>query len=123
MFSKYLIIGAVVLALSGAGVLYFKWSQNQIAELNGKVSAYAEKAATLEASLNDTLDHINRMQARMQTLNKNMRNIEEETSDLKKVLAKHDLERLAAAKPNLIENRANEATKKLFRELEEISRR
>lgn len=121
MFNQILIFGAIIAVLSGGGFLYFKWSQSQIAELNKQVEFYNQKVEQLQTSLDTTLDHMNNMRNRLSNLNANMNDIREQTSKLQKTLAKHDLERLAAKKPGLIENRANEATKELFEELESIS--
>lgn len=122
MFNQIIISAVIIAILAGGGFLYFRWSQSQLAELNKQVEFYSQKVEQLQSSLDATYDHIDRMQSRMNNLNTNMRNISQQTSELRKVLAKHDLEKLAAKKPGLIQNRANEATKELFNELEAISR-
>jgi hypothetical protein len=48
--------------------------------------------------------------------------VREEALELEKLFKEHDLEALAAAKPRLIERRVNDATKRVFKDLEALSR-
>ena len=54
-------------------------------------------------------------------LNTGLREAEKYKDEITEKLQKHNLTRLSAAKPGLIEKRVNEATSKIFKELEEIT--
>ena len=50
-----------------------------------------------------------------------LRKAEEYKDELNEKLREHNLTKLSAAKPGLIEKRVNEATSKIFKELETIT--
>ena len=54
-------------------------------------------------------------------LNDGLREAESYKDEITEKLQKHNLTRLSAAKPGLIEKRVNEATSKIFKELEDIT--
>ena len=54
-------------------------------------------------------------------LNTGLREAEKYKDEITETLRKHNLTRLSAAKPGLIEKRVNEATSKIFKELEDIT--
>lgn len=102
----------VVMTMGFAG--YFKYSQNQIKALaqdNAKLNVAVEaKEAALQAERETAAENyqrIDELQTQLQTTETNLNN-------LRGVLQKHDLTRLAAQKPGLIEKRVQDATNKLF---------
>ena len=54
-------------------------------------------------------------------LNNKLKKAEEYKDELTKKLNEHNLTKLSTAKPGLIEKRVNDATTKIFKELEDIT--
>lgn len=103
------------------GYKYFQESQKQISELKANIIAY-------ESTVKASTEAIERLQAetvRMEQLNNELQvklqQAEEYKSSLTQKLNEHDLTKLSAAKPGMIEKRVNDATTKIFQELEQIT--
>ena len=123
MFSKVLF--GIILAMGLGGYVYLKTTQGTIQELQaqlqtqaGVISAFetrqAEQVRTIEAlqtNLKKTTEALNTMSTRNAE-------IEAEAQRYLAIFARHDLSRLAAAKPGLIETRINKGTKDVFRTIE-----
>jgi uncharacterized protein HemX len=124
MFSKMLL--GVVAAMGVTGYLYYKATGAQIADLNaqlqtqaGVITAFetrqAEQVRTIEALQNN----LQKTTEALQTQNVRNQEIEGEMQRYLDIFARHDLARLAAAKPGLIETRINRGTSDVFRTIEE----
>ncbi len=61
------------------------------------------------------------VEQKISELNDGLREAETYKDEITEKLQKHNLTRLSAAKPGLIEKRVNEATSKIFKELEDIT--
>jgi|SRR6056300_615186 Tfp pilus assembly protein PilO len=124
MFSKVLF--GIIVAMGGVGYIYFQTTQGQIADLNaqlqtqaGVITAFetrqAEQVRTIEAlqnNLQKTTEALNTMSTRNQE-------IEAEAQRYLAIFARHNLSKLAAAKPGLIETRINKGTSDVFRTIEQ----
>jgi len=115
------IIGAVTLTILGGFYWYFDYSQSKIEKLSSDVSTYKASAESNEYALNEVVKFNDIQQAQIKSLQYNLKNAEKYTDSLRKKLRKHNLTRLSIAKPKMIENRMNEATIKVFKELEELT--
>ena len=124
MFSKMLL--GVVAAMGVTGYLYYKATGAQIADLNaqlqtqaGVITAFetrqAEQVRTIEALQNN----LQKTTEALQTQNVRNQEIEGEMQRYLDIFARHDMARLAAAKPGLIETRINKGTSDVFRTIEE----
>ena len=116
MMSKVLIGIIVVLVLSS----YLLWNENsKLSALNQAFELRnQEQKLAIESLQNDfTLqtDSLLQIQSRNQE-------IEQEMSRYLDIFKRHDLTRLAAAKPGLIQPRINKGTKDVFDSIEEDSR-
>ena len=116
MMSKVLIGIIVVLVLSS----YLLWNENsKLSALNQAFELRnQEQKLTIESLQNDfTLqtDSLLQIQSRNQE-------IEQEMSRYLDIFKRHNLTKLAAAKPGLIEPRINKGTKDVFDSIEEDSR-
>lgn len=114
--SKILIGVIAVLLLSN----YFFWNQNnklfalnQAFELRDK-----EQKAAIESLQNDFTLQTNSL---LEIQNRNQQ-IQQEMNRYLDIFKRHDLTRLAAAKPGLIQPRINKGTKDVFDSIEEDSR-
>lgn len=115
MISK--VLGGVVLVM-GLG-MWFLWNQNQgLIELNKAFEVRnAEQIATIAAQ---------EQQFQIQTtalnnLSKKNQEIEADMNRYLDIFRRHNLTKLAAAKPGLIEPRMNKATKEVFDGIENDS--
>ena len=112
------ILLGVVAVLSIA--LYFLWSQNsQLASLNQAFELRdQEQKAAIESLQNDFKVQTEGLLA-IQSRNQE---IEAEMSRYLDIFKRHNLSKLAAAKPRLIETRVNNGTKDVFDSIEADSR-
>ncbi len=116
MISKVLF--GVILAGGIVGYLYYTNTQAELVELREYNMAMELQVATQ----NETIDKMSKQyetqaQAIGELTSKNAE-IEAEMSRYLDIFRRHDLSKLAAAKPGLIEPRVNNATKEVFDSLE-----
>ena len=114
--SKILLGVVGVLAIA----LYFLWSQNsRLASLNQAFELRdQEQRAAIESLQNDFKTQTEGLLA-IQSRNQE---IEAEMSRYLDIFKRHNLSKLAAAKPGLIETRVNNGTKEVFESIEQDSR-
>ena len=111
----------IVLAAAGGGLFYVKQLQSnlEIARLN---NAKLESAIeTSEASLATLKADNIRLNALSDQLNEDLSKSEQYGDELRATLNKHNLTHLANKKPGLIETRTQNATDKLWDDLESIT--
>ena len=110
-------LGIIVILIAITGVLYFQnqrlSSLNQAFELRDQ-----EQRAAIE-----TLQSDFQMQTQgLLNLQSKNQEIEAEINRYLDIFKRHNLSKLAAAKPNLIETRVNNGTKEVFESIEQDSR-
>tara|TARA_R100001460_G_scaffold42105_1_gene78086 strand:+ start:84 stop:476 length:393 start_codon:yes stop_codon:yes gene_type:complete len=110
-------LGVIVVLLSITGFLYY---QNQrLASLNQAFDLRdQEQRATIDSLQNDfklQTEGLLQLQSKNQA-------IEAEMSRYLDIFKRHNLSKLAAAKPGLIETRVNNGTKEVFESIEQDSR-
>ena len=105
---------------------YFVYERIQA--LRENVQILKTNAEVMSNSLEQSNETILQMQRNAEAieqqiseLNDGLREAESYKDEITEKLQKHNLTRLSAAKPGLIEKRVNEATSKIFKELEEIT--
>ena len=115
----------IFLLILGAGG-YFVY--DRIQALRENVQILKTNAEVMNNSLKESNETIVQMQRNAEAieqqiseLNTGLREAEKYKDEITEKLQKHNLTRLSAAKPGLIEKRVNEATSKIFKELEEIT--
>ena len=111
------LIGIILVLGLGA---YFLWSENiRLSQLNQAFEIRnQEQIATIETLQNDFKVQSEGLLA-LQSKNQE---IQAEMNRYLDIFKRHDLTKLAAAKPGLIEPRVNNGTKKVFESIEEDSR-
>jgi hypothetical protein len=119
MISK--ILFGFILAGGAVGYLYYTQTQAELVELREYNMALEIKAQTQD----ETIDKMNsqyqlQAQALMDLTSRNAEIVAERDRYLD-IFRRHDLSKLAAAKPGLIEPRVNNATKEVFDSLENDS--
>ena len=115
----------IFLLILGAGG-YFVY--DRIQALRENIQILKTNAEVMNNSLKESNETIVQMQRNAEAieqqiseLNTGLREAEKYKDEITEKLQKHNLTRLSAAKPGLIEKRVNEATSKIFKELEEIT--
>ena len=109
---------AIILVL-GLGS-YYLWNENQTLKANnikleGAVQMQEETISTLQNDFAKQTTALNNLQSKNNE-------IELEMNRYLDIFKRHNLTKLAAAKPGLIETRANKATKEVFDGIEQDSR-
>jgi len=114
----YQFLLALIVALSGS--CYWLYNENQTLKANNLKleTAVATQEETISSLQNDFALQGKSLIA-MQSKNQQ---IEAEMNRYLDIFKRHDLTKLAAAKPGLIEPRVNEATKEVFNGIEQDSR-
>lgn len=121
-FAKNALI--VVLSAILIGGSYFG-----IQNIRNKIESYEQTIAEQETSLSMLNGRIESLIRTRDTIENESRMLEQRTrlaeqyrDELIQKLQRHDLTKLSLQKPGLIENRINEATKKVFDDIESITR-
>ena len=114
----------LVLLVVSAGYGGYKYVINLQEDIEFQMRLNAAQESALK-STNVTLDKLKSDMARQaklsNELNLKLKQAEGYSKELRSKLIRHDLEALAIAKPGLIEKRMNDATKKVFDDLELIT--
>jgi len=125
MFAKFKIYIAIGLMLAGAASIaywYYKESQAEIARLNKAIEKHKIANAENKKTIDNLKSNIIEIQKNLTLLNVQNTKALEESLRLRKILNEHRLEFLASEKPKLIERRVNAATKKVFKDFENITK-
>ena len=111
----------IVLAAAGGGLFYLKQLQSNL-EIQRLNNAKLEQAvATSEASIATLKADNARLNTLTDQLNADLTKSEQYGDELRATLNKHNLTHLANKKPGLIETRTQNATDKLWDDLESIT--
>ena len=117
MFNQLFIGIILVLGLGG----YWLYNENVTLKQNNALleGAVAEQKAAI-ASITESFE---KQTKSLGNLQRNYNQIEQEKDQYLAIFARHNLDKLAIAKPGLIELRANNRTKEVFDAIEEDSNR
>lgn len=126
MLSKLL---TLILLIGGAfGYIYYNQTERTIAELKVEIlskqnllTAYETREAEQEKTIQALQDNLLKTTEALNTMSARNAEIEAEAKRYMAIFARHDLAKLAAAKPGLIETRINKGTSNVFRTIEEDS--
>lgn len=111
---KWAIIGLLASALLGAG-WYVQHTIKENARLELQLAIETKNLESLKADVK-LFNEVNK------ELNSNLSKAREQATELADKFNSHDFEALLKAKPGLLEDRINNATKEAFNELEDLSR-
>ena len=126
MLSKLL---TLILLIGGAfGFIYYNQTERTIAELKVEIiskqnllTAYETREAEQEKTIQALQDNLQKTTEALNTMSARNAEIEAEAKRYMAIFARHDLAKLAAAKPGLIETRINKGTSDVFRTIEQDS--
>jgi len=118
----------ILIVVSAVGYVYYGQTQRALAEKDAELATQKNLLNAFEmreAEQQKTIDALqNNLQKTTESLNKlSTRNaeIEAEAQRYLAIFARHNLAKLAAAKPGLIETRINKGTSDVFRTIEKDS--
>lgn len=118
---QLIVMLALLGVLTGSGYYYYTDTQ-------AKIKQYSEDNIKLQIAYQEAIESANQCKsnfdsaiAQLDSLNGRLQDSEEYSNELLRKLRRHDLTRLTYEKPGLIEQRVNDATEKLFEELESDS--
>ena len=128
MFSSIKLWGSIaVISLLTAGGIF---AYNTYNSMKSQIETLIANNTTLKSVVDEqstTLDAIENNQKRQRILitdlQEKMDSAEQDAAELHQIFSEHNLTRLANEKPKLIEDRINDATNDVFRDLESISAR
>ena len=110
-------LGVIVVLLSITGFLYY---QNQ--RLSSLNQAFELRDQEQKAAIDSLQNDFNLQTEGLLQLQSKNQQIEAEMSRYLYIFKRHNLSKLAAAKPGLIETRVNNGTKEVFESIQEDSR-
>jgi len=110
-------------AIFGGGYWYYTSTQETILNLNIDNAAYKSANVQMVATIQQLSVDAEETAAAQQQLQSDRDEAEKYGRTLEKKLQKHNLTRLAIAKPGLIENIINDATKEKLESLESLTRK
>lgn len=125
---SWIFIGILVALLSGAAYYYYTSTQNRIATLTANNATLVANAQTLVEANNQNLKTIDSLQQSYRQVEQQFSQLQSEfqvirlqNNELRDKLGRHELDVLAAAKPQLVENIINSASKDALRCFELLS--
>ena len=117
----FIIISSIIGTVVYISYSYFKESQETIIELQKNITTYENAIKTTSEAMDRMRQETGRIQEINDKLQNDLKEAEKYKDDLTKKLNEHNLTKLSTAKPGLIEKRVNDATTKIFKELEDIT--
>lgn len=114
----YQILLGIILVLGGGS--YWLWNENQTLAANNVKLEYAVEEQ--KAAINQIKESYEKQGQSLQQLQRANAQIEAEKDRYLDIFRRHNLDKLALAKPGLIETRVNKATQAVFEEIENDSK-
>lgn len=115
------VLGGLLLVSVAGSAWYIDRLLDEIATLKGNQLVLENSIAEQNASIQKHLQRANDLQEQNNKLNTQNLESQREVNQLRNTFASHDLDALALAKPQLIENRVNKAVKRLKADFEELT--
>ena len=120
-FKLSLILGGLLVVTVAGSAWYIDYQADQITTLKGNQIVLETEIQKQNESIERYLEQQKNQQVQLDQLETEKRAAMEDVNRLRKTFAKHDLDRLALAKPGLIQNRINKASARVMATLEEIT--
>lgn len=115
-----ILAGLLVITVAGSA-WYIDYQADQITTLKGNQIVLETEIQKQNESIERYLEQQKNQQVQLDQLESEKRAAMEDVNRLRKTFAKHDLDKLALAKPGLIENRINKASARVMATLEKIT--
>ena len=118
---KIMLAGAL-LSVGVAGYFYYINTQAELERLRSEIDLYEVKFATQNNVINELQVEVKAQAERLNTLSIANQQAESELNRYLDIFRRHNLTRLAAAKPDWVTNIVNNGTKDVFDSIEDVSR-
>ena len=116
-----LILGGLLFMTIAGSAWYIDYQADQITTLKGNQIVLETEIQKQNESIERYLEQQKNQQVQLDQLESEKRAAMEDVNRLRKTFAKHDLDKLALAKPGLMQNRINKASARVMATLEEIT--
>ena len=116
-----LILGGLLFMTIAGSAWYIDYQADQIITLKGNQIVLETEIQKQNESIERYLEQQKNQQVQLDQLESEKRAAMEDVNRLRKTFAKHDLDKLALAKPGLIQNKINKASARVMATLEEIT--
>tara|TARA_Y100000114_G_scaffold96776_1_gene90066 strand:+ start:374 stop:781 length:408 start_codon:yes stop_codon:yes gene_type:complete len=111
------ILGGLLISSIAASAWYIDRLFDEISILKSNQIVLETQIADQNESIKNHLEKAEKVQQQIQIIEKQKQEAEREVNQLRNTFAKHDLDKLALAKPGLIQKRVNDGTKRVKEEL------
>jgi len=116
-----LIMGVLLLATVGGSAWWIDRLQDNISTLKGNQIALEAKIQEQNEAIETALANQKKAQTLMASLEKDKQEAMRDVNKLRKTFAKHDLDELTLAKPELMQSKINKASKRVLENLEKLT--
>jgi len=120
---RILILGTLVAAVAAGAWWYVTMTSAEIETLTANNAVLTQVAEENAETVRLLREDVEQERVAVSDLQAALEKSEEKRTELITIFRKHDLTRLATAKPGLIERRINDGTEKAFADLESITTR
>ena len=116
-----LIMGVLLLATVGGSAWYIDRLQDDISTLKGNQLILEAKIQEQNDAIEAALNNQKKAQTLMASLEKEKQEAMRDVNKLRKTIARHDLDELTLAKPELMQGKINKASKRVLENLEKLT--
>jgi len=116
-----LIMGGLLLATVAGSAFWIERLGDQIGTLKGNQLILESKIEEQNEAIKSHLAKQKQTQNQLLSLEKEKQEAMRDVNKLRKTFAKHDLDELALAKPELMQGKINKATKRVLENLEKLT--
>ena len=116
-----LIMGGLLLATVAGSAFWIERLGDQIGTLKGNQLILESKIEEQNEAIKSHLARQKQTQNQLLSLEKEKQEAMRDVNKLRKTFAKHDLDELALAKPELMQGKINKATKRVLENLEKLT--
>ena len=116
-----LIMGVLLLSTVAGSAWYIDRLQDDIGVLKGNQIALEAKIQEQNEAIETALNNQKKAQTLMASLEKEKQEAMRDVNKLRKTFARHDLDELTLAKPELMQGKINKASKRVLENLEKLT--
>jgi biopolymer transport protein ExbB/TolQ len=116
-----LILGFLLLSTVAGSAWYIDRLQDSIGTLKGNQLVLETKIQEQNEAIETALNNQKKAQTLMASLEKEKQEAMRDVNKLRKTFAKHDLDELTLAKPELMQSKINRASKRVLENLEKLT--
>ena len=116
-----LIMGVLLLSTVAGSAFWVNSLQSQIGTLKGNQLVLEAKIQEQNEAIETALNNQKKAQTLMASLEKEKQEAMRNVNKLRKTFAKHDLDELTLAKPELMQGKINRASKRVLENLEKLT--